>query len=182
MMLPELNNIIIDFYLDNYTWKSLVKRISKNNYEHDRKNIINELSVLKNMQVSKFYQNKFNKWIDCWLLNQGNLFNFNKVEMIKYIYHLSDVYTIYWPYENEWNTYITSNVNILINDKLNIAVSFDMPNVPNMSSCKIVDDDVEWEGYDFIYEDSHILYLLNIPCKKSNNKFMGRIEPMAFLI
>lgn len=43
-MIPELNNIIVDFYLDNYTWKSLIKRISNNNYDDDRKNMIDELS------------------------------------------------------------------------------------------------------------------------------------------
>jgi hypothetical protein len=182
MMLPELNNIIIDFYLDNYTWKSLIKRISKCNYEYDRKNIINELCLLKNMKVSKFYQEKFNKWINCWVLNKGNLFNFNKVNMIKYIYHLSDYYTIYWPVEDNWNCDITSTVDITINDKININVSFDKPNELNLSVCKMVDDDVTWEGYDYVYEVSHILYLLNIPCKKGNNRFKANINPIPFLI
>ena len=100
----------------------------------------------------------------------------------KYIYNLSDSYTIYWPYNDNWYSNITSNVDIVINDKINITVSYDKPNVPNMSICKIVDDDVEWEGYDFIYEHSHILYLLNIPCKKGNNRFKAVIEPIPFLI
>lgn len=183
-MISELNNIIVNFYLDNYTWKSLIKRISNNNYDYDRKNIIHELSGLLNIQVSKFYQDKFQKWIECWSLRQGNLFHFNKQEMIKYVYHLSNEYTIYWDnaWADDWNEDVTSSVNILINDKVNITISFDKLNF-NASTCTIIDDEVAYEGYDYIYEAKHVLFHLNIPCQHKNihGRFKALIEQMPVL-
>lgn len=133
--------------------------------------------------MSKFYQDKFKKWMECWSLRQGNLFHFNKQEMIKYVYHLSNEYTIYW--DNAWaddrNENVTSSVNILINDKVNITISFDKLGF-NQSTCTIIDDEVAYEGYDYMYEAKHVLFHLNIPCHKNiHGRFKARIEPMPVL-
>ncbi len=186
-MLPELNNIIIDYYLDNYTWKSLIKRISINNYEYERKNIINELCYLRNIIVSKFYENKFNMWRNQWCLKRQNLFSFTKNDMITYIYNLSDQYIITWPIINNWNCNVISKIIIKINKKINISAIFDKGNISNICTCKIVIDnnveDVEWKGYDFIFKDSHILYSLNIPNIKGNDRFKSAlIEALPVLI